>query len=306
MGTPIRAAGGLLYRPAGEGIEVCLVHRPYLGDWSLPKGKLDGDEHPLRAAVREVFEETGLRGRPELRLPEVAYALPDGRPKTVDFWLMRAGEEAAEPVLDVAEVDDVQWLTPAAAMTRLTYPADRELVAYVTGRPPVTAVQALVRHAHAGERKHWTGPDALRPIDSHGADQARAIAGLLTPFRPVRLVAATPLRCRQTLEPLAAGTGLELHTLTELGEEEYAADPRAGLDVVERFLEPPEGPGVRVVCSQGGAIPSVLTALGVRFEGTRLHPPAAKGSVWALGGAPGALVADYYRDVDPAADASGR
>jgi 8-oxo-dGTP diphosphatase len=50
------------------------------------------------------------------------------------------------------------------------------------------------------------------------------------------------------------------------------------------------------VCSQGGAIPSVLMALGVRWEGTRLYPPSAKGSVWALGGRPGALSADYYRD----------
>jgi 8-oxo-dGTP diphosphatase len=55
------------------------------------------------------------------------------------------------------------------------------------------------------------------------------------------------------------------------------------------------------VCSQGGAIPSVLVSLGVRWEGLtgRLHPPAAKGSTWALGGSPGALTADYYRDFDP-------
>jgi 8-oxo-dGTP diphosphatase len=38
-------------------------------------------------------------------------------------------------------------------------------------------------------------------------------------------------------------------------------------------------------------------ALGVRWEGMagRLYPPSAKGSVWALGGRPGALTADYYR-----------
>jgi hypothetical protein len=51
-----------------------------------------------------------------------------------------------------------------------------------------------------------------------------------------------------------------------------------------------------VVCSQGGAIPSALLALGVRWEGTRLFPPSAKGSTWVLGGRPGALSADYYRD----------
>ena len=55
----------------------------------------------------------------------------------------------------------------------------------------------------------------------------------------------------------------------------------------------------------GGAIPSVLMALGVRWEGMagRLYPPCAKGSVWALGGRRGALVADYYRDFEPDPDA---
>jgi 8-oxo-dGTP diphosphatase len=44
-------------------------------------------------------------------------------------------------------------------------------------------------------------------------------------------------------------------------------------------------------------------ALGVRYEGTRLYPPAAKGSVWVLGGRAGALFADYYRNFDPDPDA---
>ena len=32
MPEPVRAAGGVLYRPAGDGIEVCLVHRPRYDD----------------------------------------------------------------------------------------------------------------------------------------------------------------------------------------------------------------------------------------------------------------------------------
>jgi 8-oxo-(d)GTP phosphatase len=44
-------------------------------------------------------------------------------------------------------------------------------------------------------------------------------------------------------------------------------------------------------------------ALGVQFAPTRDGPPCAKGSVWVLGGRPGALIADYYRDLDPDPDA---
>jgi 8-oxo-(d)GTP phosphatase len=56
----IRAAGAVVWRPAGRGIQVALVHRPKYDDWSFPKGKLFPGEHVLLAAVREVAEETGL------------------------------------------------------------------------------------------------------------------------------------------------------------------------------------------------------------------------------------------------------
>ncbi|MFP5372463.1 MAG: NUDIX hydrolase, partial [Actinomycetes bacterium] len=82
-----------------------------------------------------------------------------------------------------------------------------------------------------------------------------------------------------------------------------------GLATLEPLLGPRDEPGVTVVCSQGGAIPSALLALGVRWQEVpgvaagRLHPPSAKGSVWALGGRTGALAADYYRDFAPDPDA---
>ena len=40
-GVEIKAAGAVLYRPAGEGIEVALIHRPRRSDWTFPKGKLE-------------------------------------------------------------------------------------------------------------------------------------------------------------------------------------------------------------------------------------------------------------------------
>ena len=69
-GGEIRAAGAVLWRPAGRGIEVALIHRPRYDDWSFPKGKLKPGEHVLLAAVREVAEETGLQPDPG---PAAAY-----------------------------------------------------------------------------------------------------------------------------------------------------------------------------------------------------------------------------------------
>ncbi len=59
----VEAAGGVVVRSAADGPEVCVVHRPRYGDWTLPKGKLDPSESFEQAALREVEEETGFACR---------------------------------------------------------------------------------------------------------------------------------------------------------------------------------------------------------------------------------------------------
>jgi predicted NUDIX family NTP pyrophosphohydrolase len=60
------SAGILLYRPAGDAVEVLLVHpggpfwaKKDAGAWSIPKGELGEGEEPLACALRELGEELG-------------------------------------------------------------------------------------------------------------------------------------------------------------------------------------------------------------------------------------------------------
>ena len=302
-GRLVRAAGGALWRPAtGGGIETALVHRPRYDDWSLPKGKPDEGEHLLETAVREVAEETGLGVVVGRRSVRTEYELPEG-PKRVDYWLMRVVGGAFE--LN-HEVDEVRWLPVEQACALVSHAHDRAVLADLARTDvPREPSLLLVRHAKAGSKSDWDGPDELRPLESRGRRQARRLAEVLPLFGPTTVLTARRTRCRDTVAPLAERLGLAVEDLPELGEEEFAADPRAGLAVVDRLLgrmgDDGERPGVTVVCSQGGAIPSVLAALGVRFAGTggAPAPPAAKGSTWVLTGRPGALAADYYRDFWP-------
>jgi 8-oxo-(d)GTP phosphatase len=299
----VAAAGGVVWRPCVEGgLEVAVAHRPRYDDWSLPKGKLDRGEHALPAAVREVREETGLEvvvGRRSIR---TGYPVAEGL-KRVDYWVMQAVGGVFEPN---DEVDELRWLPPAEATALCSHEHDRAVVGdLLRDDVPRMPTLLLVRHGHAGSRRDWDGPDDLRPLDGRGRREAARLAEVLPAFAPTTVMSARRTRCEETVAPLAERLGLPVEPLDELGEEEFAADPQAGLAVVERLLAPRPAPGVTVVCSQGGAIPSVLLSLGVRWEGVsgRLYPPAAKGSVWVLGGRPGALIADYYRDVDADPDA---
>lgn len=281
--TPVRAAGGVVWRPSGDGVEVCVVHRPRYDDWSLPKGKLDPGEHPLTAAVREVAEEADVRGVPQVRLPLVHYLMRDGAPKVVEFWSMRAaGTGGFQPQ---TEVDDVRWLPLGEATRLLSYPHDVRVLGDFAALPPVTAMVGIVRHAQAGKRGTWSGPDTARPLDTSGQAQADALAELLAFIRPVRLFSAAPRRCVQTLQPLA-------ELLDRPVEVDSAFDePAPGQDTVENalaaagaLLDLARTGGSVVVCSQGKVISEALARLTALADPA--EPPqdfeTGKGTGWLL------------------------
>ena len=124
---PVRAAGGLVLRPAadGAGTEIALVHRPKYDDWTFPKGKLNRGETDEQAAVREVAEETGLDARLDRELPSVRYLDASGRDKVVRYWAMHpeGGEFEPNP-----EVDQLRWVPVDEAAKLLTYEHDLDLL----------------------------------------------------------------------------------------------------------------------------------------------------------------------------------
>ena len=122
----VEAAGGVVVRAGDDGVEVCVVHRPRYGDWTLPKGKLDPGETFEDAALREVREETGLRCSLARELGSTRYTDGKGRPKVVRYWLMEVDGGEFEPN---DEVDELRWMRPQEAMKALTYDRDRGVIA---------------------------------------------------------------------------------------------------------------------------------------------------------------------------------
>ena len=126
---PIQAAGGVVWRRQGDGVELLLIHRPRYDDWTLPKGKADsGDADAAATAVREVWEETGLRCDLGAELGQISYEVK-GRPKVVRYWAMQVEEEQGQSsFVPNAEVDRVAWLAPEEAKALLVYLPDAQVV----------------------------------------------------------------------------------------------------------------------------------------------------------------------------------
>src|SRR5215211_9214312 len=116
------SAGGIVYRPEEEAIEIALAaRRTRRGDlsWGLAKGAIEPGETEEQAAVREVLEETGLEVDVESDLGDIRYFYVwEGVRvrKRVHFYLMRmTGGDAKD---HDTEMEDVRWFPLRRAVKR--------------------------------------------------------------------------------------------------------------------------------------------------------------------------------------------
>ena len=151
----------------------------------------------------------------------------------------------------------------------------------------------LVRHASAGMRSGWSGPDLQRPLDARGQAQADDIRAALA-SRPIgRIISSRAVRCAQTVAPLAAAVGVEVEPADEATE---GAGYDRAFELVVGLIGTEGDSGDSVVCSHGDLIPAVLwrlreAGLADRFESQK----CAKGSIWDLEVSDGRVTGAAYR-----------
>jgi 8-oxo-dGTP diphosphatase len=61
----------------------------------------------------------------------------------------------------------------------------------------------VVRHADAGDKGSWKGPDSLRPLSPAGCRQAEGLVFRLEDYPVDRILSGPTRRCQQTVQPLA-------------------------------------------------------------------------------------------------------
>lgn len=137
------SAGGLILRPTPGVVPIgtsgfdaaVLLRRNRTGrlEWCLPKGHLEGVETPEEAAIREIHEETGIRGSIQLSLGVIDYWFTgeDRRVhKVVHHFLLRAesGTLTVEHDPD-GEAEDAVWVRVDDLPGKLSYPNEQRLAA---------------------------------------------------------------------------------------------------------------------------------------------------------------------------------
>ena len=262
------AAGGVVWRPGNGGVEVLLVHRPKYGDWTFPKGKVEGGESVLECAIREVWEEAGVTAAMGGYLGRISYYRRAGVLKVVDYWAMRAEHVAFEPS---SEVDQIRWVPQVSVGEEVSYATERTVAARLrngwTGRPDRIL---LTRHAIAGVRGGFGPRDSERPLSNRGHQQARALVDQLRCFEIDTILTSRATRCRQTVAPLAEARELTPEVAGGLWEDAATSELRA--------LVEGRPAGTSLLCSHRPIVQAALRQL----LGRTVHAPFQKGSTWVF------------------------
>ena len=247
---------------------VLLIHRTRYRDVTLPKGKVDPGEMLAETAVREIFEETGIRVALGVPVGVSRYHLPSKRKKIVHYWAAEATDAAirASAFVPNNEIAALEWVTPKKARKQLSYPVDVEIlenfVRLVDEGVLRTFPIIALRHAKAvGAR--GVGGRGRSPGRSPraGRKQADAIVGPLLAFGAAQIISS----------PRDA-----------LREDREAARRRARQRKIERRRSSARTPGRRasriprgvigervrarkpaVLCSHGPVLPEILTELAL-------------------------------------------
>lgn len=145
------SAGGVVVRRAGPGWEVAVIEPRREGGSSnsaarktgrqgqvlaLPKGIVDPGEKPTETAVREVFEETGVRAAILAKLTDIKYVYVRSWGdkqrvfKIVTFFLLRYESGEIDDVSSAMriEVKQASWIPLEGAERKLSYRGERDVV----------------------------------------------------------------------------------------------------------------------------------------------------------------------------------
>ncbi len=130
----------------------------------------------------------------------------------------------------------------------------------------------MVRHAHAGDREAWEGPDERRPLTKRGRRQAAGLVALLADTAVDRILSSHYVRCLETVVPLAGDRRRSIELHPALAEGASTIEARALVTEVAAT-------DITVVlCTHGDVVWNLVAELARHGGGL----PMEKGSTWIV------------------------
>ncbi|MCW3492011.1 NUDIX hydrolase [Microbacterium sp. SSM24] len=264
--TAVYAAGGVVWRVVDGKLRVLLIHRTRYRDVTLPKGKVDPGEMLAETAVREIFEETGIRVALGMAIGVSRYRLPSKRTKIVHYWSAEATDAAirASAFVPNKEIAAIEWVTAKKARSRLSYPVDVEILENFLRLVDEGVLRTfpiiVLRHAKALAREEWDGEDAARPLAPRGKKQANSIVGPLLAFGARKLVSSPAVRCMKTVTPLAAALGRKVEKTSLISQDAWEDGESDARTIIGQRVRARKA---AVLCSHGPVLPDILSELAL-------------------------------------------
>ena len=121
-----KSCGSVLYRKERE-LRILLIKQARNGNWSFPKGHVENDETEHETAIREVFEEVGIKVSLIDGFREVISYNPKANvSKEVVYFVSEPDSPAVK--IQKEEVCDYKWLRPKQAFRTLTFKNDKDVL----------------------------------------------------------------------------------------------------------------------------------------------------------------------------------
>ena len=141
-------------------------------------------------------------------------------------------------------------------------------------------VRVLLRHADAGLKSEWCGPDEWRGLTELGHEQASAVVAMVGDLPIQRILSSPSLRCRQTVVPLARARELDVEPCWQLDRD---AEPA---DVLALLADPDTS--AAVICTHRETLQAVFRHLTWLPDAiAQASDPMEKAAAWILYGTVG-------------------
>lgn len=119
----IEKAGAIILSQKNPSL-IALLYRSKQNDWSFPKGHVENNESPIKAAIREILEETGLSVDLIIDLPPIDYIHPKENLVVNYMFLMKSkNDDLLKPEFNG---DKIVWIPYKEVAERLSYANTKE------------------------------------------------------------------------------------------------------------------------------------------------------------------------------------